>query len=191
MRRLFWLAPVIGAVSLSAILMSVNAAPDKPAGNNNLKPVTTLPISRVILFSSGVGHFARSAEVEGDVRIDLTFPEQDINDLIKSMVLQDFSEKGRVSAVTYDSRDPIDRTLKSFAINLNNNPTFGQILNQARGEKVEVVLQQANATQPGTLTGNVVGIEHQRQAVGKETVETDLLNLWCADGMRSVKMSEV
>ncbi len=142
MRRLLWLAPVIGAVSLSAVLLSVNAAPDKPAGKPDLKPVTTLPISRVILFSSGVGHFARSAEVEGDVRVDLTFPEQDINDLIKSMVLQDFSEKGRVSAVTYDSRDPIDRTLKSFAINLNSNPTFGNILNQARGEKVEVVMQQ-------------------------------------------------
>src|SRR5580704_4741620 len=164
MRRLFWLAPVIGAVSLSAILMSVNAAPDKPAGRTELKAVTTLPISRVILFSSGVGHFARSAEVEGDARVDLTFPEQDINDLIKSMVLQDFSEKGRVSAVTYDSRDPIDRTLKSFAINLNNNPTFSQILNQARGEKVEVVMQQTAVGAPGTVSGTIMGVEHQKIA---------------------------
>ena len=70
---------------------------------------TPLSIGQVVLFSSGVAHFSRSAEVEGDARIDLTFPEQDINDLIKSMVLQDFSEKGRISAVTYDSHEPIGK----------------------------------------------------------------------------------
>src|SRR5262249_5776902 len=63
--------------------------------------------------------------------------------------------------------------------------------NQARGEKVEVLLQQANATQPGTLTGTVIGIEHQRQAAAKDAVEVEFLNLWCADGMRSLKMGEV
>ena len=57
------------------------------------------------------------------------------------MVLQDIGG-GNVSAVSYDSQAPLDKTLRSFAINLTNNPTFGQILNQARGEKVEAVLQQ-------------------------------------------------
>ena len=40
----------------------------------------------------------------------------------------------------------MERTLKSFAVNLNGNPTFADILNQARGEKIEVVLQQTNAS---------------------------------------------
>src|SRR5205085_11791829 len=48
-----------------------------------------------------------------------------------------------VSAVSYDSHDPLDKALKSFAVNLTDNPGFGQLLQQARGEKVEVVLQQA------------------------------------------------
>jgi hypothetical protein len=192
MRRLLWLAPVIGAVSLSAVLLSVNAAPDgKPiAGRSDLKTVTTLPISRVILFSSGVAHFARSGEIEGDARVDLTFPEQDINDLIKSMVLQDFSEKGRVSAVTYDSRDPIDRTLRSFAINLNNNPTFGAILNQARGEKVEVVMQQNAVGAPGTVSGTIMGVEHQKVASKDGGQDIEILNLWCQEGVRNIKLNE-
>ena len=63
--------------------------------------------------------------MEGDARVDLTFPEQDINDLIKSMTLRDLSPTGRVAAVTYDCHDPIDRTLASFAINLNNSPVPG------------------------------------------------------------------
>ncbi|HEY7308603.1 MAG TPA: DUF4139 domain-containing protein, partial [Gemmataceae bacterium] len=87
---------------------------------------------------------------------------------------------------------PIERTLKSFAVNLTTNPSFMQILNQARGEKIEVVLQQTNATQPGTLTGTLVGCEKQKQGVGgKDTVEVELLNLWCSDGMRSLKLPEV
>src|SRR5580700_2493699 len=163
MRRLYWLLPAVGAVAMTGVMITKDVNTAQP-GPGELKAVSTLPISRVVLFSSGVSHFSRSAEVDGDARIDLTFPEQDINDLIKSMVLQDFSEKGRVSAVTYDSHEPIDRTLRSFAINLNNNPSFAQILVQARGEKVEVVMHQNAVGQPGTVSGSIIGIERQRQA---------------------------
>jgi hypothetical protein len=162
------------------------------AGRDDQPSVKTmqLPIGQVVLFSSGVGYFQREGTVEGTTRVDLSFPVQDINDLLKSMVLRDL-DGGHISTVSYDSNAPVERTLKSFAINLTGNPSFGAILNQARGEKVEVVLQQANATQPGTMSGTVVGIEKQHVAAGKDTVEIELLNLWCADGMRSLKMSEL
>src|SRR5438445_7367842 len=143
-----------------------------------------LPIGQVVLFSSGVGDFQREGAVEGTARVDLSFPVTDINDLLKSMVLCDL-DGGHISTVSYDSNAPVERTLKSFAINLTGNPNFGAILNQARGEKVEVVLQQANATQPGTMSGTVVGMEKQKVAVGKDVIECEMLNLWCADGMRS------
>jgi hypothetical protein len=190
LRRLLWLTPAVSAVGLATWLgakPAVSAPSDAAPNRSELKPITTLPISRVVLFSSGVGHFARSGEVTGDSRVDLTFPETDINDLIKSMVLQDLSKKGQIAAVTCDSRDPIDRTLKSFAINLNNNPTLAQILNQARGEKVEVALQQNVTSQPATLTGAIVGIESHKE---KDSV-VEILNLWCAEGMRAVKLSEM
>jgi hypothetical protein len=150
-----------------------------------------LPIGQVVLFSSGVGYFQREGTVEGNARIDLSFPVADINDLLKSMVLRDL-DGGHISTVSYDSNAPVERTLKSFAVNLASNPTFGQILNQARGEKVEVVLQQALATQPGTMTGTVVGIEPQHVPAGKDgAVVVEVLNLWCADGLRAVKLSEL
>jgi hypothetical protein len=149
-----------------------------------------LPIGQVVLFSSGVGYFQREGTIDGDARVDLSFPTQDINDLIKSMVLRDL-DGGHVSAVSYDSNAPVEKTLQSFAVNLSANPTFAQVLNQARGEKVEVVLQQANAAQPGTMTGAVMGVEKQKVAAGKEAVEVEQLNMWCADGMRSVKLADV
>ena len=51
------------------------------------------------------------------------------------------------------------RTLSSFAINLNDNPTFAGILSQARGERIEVTMQPTAANQPGKLVGTIVGIE--------------------------------
>jgi len=166
----------------------VDGAKAEPAARSSSPQ---LPIAQVVLFSSGVGYFQREGEVEGSTRIDLSFPVQDINDLLKSMVLRDLNG-GHISTVNYDSQAPIDKTLRGFAVNLSANPTFGQILNQARGEKVEVVLQQSSTTQAGTLTGTIIGVEHQRQPAGKDAfVEVDVLNLWCAEGMRSVKLADV
>src|SRR3954447_12649909 len=159
----------------------------KPA---DLKPVVTLPISQVVLFNSGVGHFTRSGEVDGDARVDLTFPEQDVNDLIKSMTLRDLSPTGRAAAVTYDSHDPIDRTLASFAITLNNSPSLAQILTQARGEQVEVTLANT-ATQPGSLTGKIIGVEQQAVPSKERPVPVSVVSLWCAEGVRAVKLTEV
>src|SRR5262249_48379625 len=75
-----------------------------PVNGNGRKPGTQLPISQVVLFSSGVGYFQREGEVEGATRVDLSFQMQDINDLLKSMVLQDLGG-GRISTVSYDSQD--------------------------------------------------------------------------------------
>jgi hypothetical protein len=96
-----------------------------------------------------------------------------------------------VAAVTYDSHDPIDRTLASYAINLNNSPPLANILTQARGEQVEVTLT-STASQPGTLSGKVIGVE-QQQVPSKDgpPVPVSVLNLWCADGVRAVKLGEV
>ena len=185
---LLWGVPVAGAV-VAGVGMDrwLGAAGE---AKQDLKPATTLPITRVVLFNSGVGYFSRSGEVEGEARVDLTFPEADINDLLKSMVLEDFNG-GRVSAVSYDSREPIARTLSSFAINLNNNPTFAGIVSQMRGERIEVAISATASNQPGKLTGTIVGVEKQKVPAGAATVDVEVLNMWCAEGMRAVKLADV
>ncbi len=193
-RKSLILVTLAGATALATLIaLKPSFAPVQQAqAATAARPdMSQLPVAQVILYSSGVGYFQREGEVDGTSRIDLSFPVQDINDLLKSMVLQDLGG-GHISAVSYDSQAPIDKTLRSFAIDLTSNPSFAAILKQARGEKVEVVLQQSNATQPGTLTGTILGIEKQKQAVGKDSaVEVELLNLWCAEGMRNVKLPEV
>jgi hypothetical protein len=198
MRRSTWLASgavVLGLAMVLSLLRPFSSLVEagKDEGVFVKAPSSTspqLPITGCALFSSGVGYFQREGEVDGNARVDLTFPVQDINDLLKSMVLQDLGG-GRIAAVSCDSRDPVDKTLKSFAINLTHNPTYGNILDQMRGEKVEVTLQQGG-NQPGTLTGTVIGVEKQVQSMGKDgPLEVEHLNLWCAEGMRGVKLADV
>ena len=189
-RRTLWFAvpSIAGATALGLSLFgpSAKSANEPP---KSLKPANTLPVTRVVLFNSGVAHFTRSGEIEGNARIDLSFPEADINDLLKSLTLED--ERGRVSLVNYDSHAPISKTLESFAINLNQSPSYANILNQARGEQVEVALVQAVTGQPATLTGKIIGVEKQKVPTGQTSIDVDVLNLWCAEGVRAVKLADV
>jgi hypothetical protein len=183
---------VVGIVGglLASSSFSIAEAREKTAKGEEASPGAQLSIGQIVLFSSGVGYFQREGTVDGDARVDLSFPVTDVNDLIKSMVLRDL-DGGAISAVSIDSSAPTERTLRSFAIDLTRNPSLGEILNQARGEKVEVALANAAVGGAGVLNGTIVGVEKQKQAVNKEPVEVAVLNLWCADGMRGVKLSEV
>jgi hypothetical protein len=181
-----------GLVAALLVLPSLSraGAREKAAKDEEGPRNTELSIGQVVLFSSGVGYFQREGTVDDDARVDLSFPVADVNDLIKSMVLRDL-DGGAISAVSIDSSAPTERTLRSFAIDLTRNPSFSDILNQARGEKVEVALANAGLGGAGTLNGTIVGVEKQRQAVNKEPVEVAVLNLWCSDGMRGVKLADV
>jgi hypothetical protein len=179
------------ASSLVVLHPASSASNERNAKVANKSPsANLLPIKQVVLFNSGVGYFQREGIIDGNQRVDLSFPVQDINDLIKSLVVRD-ADGGQITGISYDSNAPIERTLKSFAVNLSGNPTFAQILTQAKGEKVEVALQQQGNAQPATLTGQIITVETKKVVVGKDIVEVECLNLWCADGMRSVKLADV
>lgn len=145
---------------------------------------TTLPLKKVVLFSSGVGFFEHSGIVKDDATVEMKFNVDDINDLLKSMVVQDL-DGGQVSTVTYGSKDPITKTLKSFSIDLTTNPTLAQLLGQIRGERV--VLDA-----PNELSGIILGVETRKKKIGDdEIVEIDVLNLLTDQGLRAVPLDSV
>src|SRR5947209_163994 len=157
MRRTYLFAAVLsglavtGAVawwSASTTARPAVAAAAKDEGEAARK---NLPLTQVVLFTSGVGYFQREGSVEGNARIDMTFPVNDVNDLLKSIFLEDLNG-GKISTVSYDSQEPIEHTLKAFALDLTYNPSFGQLVNQARGEKVEITMKDGG-NQPAPVTG--------------------------------------
>src|SRR5262249_11124189 len=97
MRRAFLLAPLVCAAAVAPgyflLRQESSAGAEKESGKS--ATASLLPIAQVVLFSSGVGYFQREGTVDGNQRIDLSFPVADINDLIKSMTLRDLGG-GRV-----------------------------------------------------------------------------------------------
>jgi len=150
---------------------------DEPRGTN-------LPLKRVVLFSSGVGFFEHSGQVQDNAQVEMKFKLGDINDLLKSMVVQDL-DGGQVSTVTYGSKDPITKTLRSFTIDLTADPTLAQLLRQIRGERVDLEA-------PNKLSGIILGVETHKKKLGEhETIDVDVLNLLTQEGLRAVALDSV
>jgi hypothetical protein len=146
-----------------------------------------VPVKVVVLFSSGVGYFEHFGTVRGDGTTQLRFKTQQINDILKSLVLQDM-DGGKVAAVTYPSQDPVAKTLRSFQVDITANPTLADLLNQLRGAKVSFT---AGAE---SLSGTVLGVEKKQRPLGKDDAklaEVAVLNLLTDAGIRSVTLDDV
>ena len=132
-----------------------------------------VPVKRVVLFSSGVGYFQHSGSVHGDGSTELRFKTNQINDILKSLVLEDL-DGGKVTTITYPSQDPLAKTLKSFQVDITANPPLADLLNQL-GETVTVT----NAGEKSH--GVILGVEKKQKPVGDAgrggVVEEAVLNL--------------
>jgi len=143
-----------------------------------------LPLEKVVLFTSGVGYFQHGGTVTGDAAVTMSFRAENINDLLKSMVVEDLGG-GTVPAVSYASRDPITKTLGTFAIDLTDNPSIGQILGRLRGEQIEV-----EAATPAD--GTIVGVETRKVPAGDDqTVEKEFITILTADGLRTLALDTI
>ena len=165
-------------------------AQDKSDEKGQAAPATKpggveVPVKVVVLFSSGVGYFEHIGPVKGDTAAELRFKTQQINDILKSLVLQD-TGGGRVSTIVYPSQDPIAKTLKSFQIDITSNPSLAELLNQLRGAKVRV------AAADQKLSGTILGVEKKPKATEKGHIDVWQLNLLTDTGaIRTIMMEDV
>jgi hypothetical protein len=168
----------------AALVVSVGLSARIGLGQEDEKK-TDLPIQRIVMFSSGVAFFEHNGQVEGNAEVELKFNVKDVNDLLKSMVLQD-EGGGRISTVSYASKDPITRTLGTFSIDLTSNPTLADLLSQIRGEQVEIEA-------PTKIVGTILGVEKRQVPTGKDdtVVEVSYVNLLTEEGLRSVSLENV
>ena len=86
MNRTWLIASLTGAAVLIAAACAFvvwpsksPAGPSKPALHLNIAAApgessVQLPIGQVVLFSSGVGYFQREGQIDGNARVDLSFP---------------------------------------------------------------------------------------------------------------------
>jgi hypothetical protein len=163
-------------IGFLGLAVAASGAADQPA------PATDVPVKRVVLYSSGVGYFEHAGKVVNDGRAELRFRTEQINDMLKSLVLQDLGG-GTVGAVVYPSQNPLAKTLKSFQVDISANPSLGELLNQLRG--AEVVVEGAGEE----ITGVILGLEKVEKPVAEgQPVRVWMLNLISGGLIRAVEL---
>lgn len=151
-------------------------------------PATEVPVKVVVLFSSGVGYFEHFGTVDGDATAELRFKGSQINDILKSLVLQDM-DKGKITTITYPSQDPLEKTLASFQVDITENPSLAGLLNQLRGAKVNCVGRGDER-----LSGTIIGVEQQERPGSKEAdkpITVSVVNLLSGGTIRSMELNSL
>ncbi len=142
-----------------------------------------LPVRDVVLFSSGVGYYQHAGEISGASTLNFSFRSEQINDLLKSLVL--FDPAGQVKPVTYTAQDPASRGLESLGIDLNNAQSLAAILRQFQGAPVRVT------TASGDVEGRIVSVSTQPIPVKEASVPVDILNLLTPTGLTAIPLPEI
>src|SRR5918997_548525 len=97
--------------------------------------MTTLPLTRIVLYKHGVGHFEREASIEDDATLTLTFKETEVSDVLKSLTVLDL-DGGHIASVSYDSTKPLEQLLAEVAISIPDQGSLVGLLPQLKGARV-------------------------------------------------------
>jgi len=166
-----------------SILTLLFWAPESPA-QQDAPAALDLPIQRIVLFDTGVGFFEHRGVADGNAEVALEFNVDDVNDLLKSMVVQD-EGGGQINAVNYGAKDPAEAQLNAFSVDLTTAPTLAELLQQLRGEQVQI-------ERPTKLQGTIMGLEIRSQGTGDApSTDKEYLNLLTDEGLQSVALDSV
>ena len=174
------LVALAGMAALALVTLLTGTRParaEEPQAND-------LPLTKIVLFNSGVGYFEHLGKIEGERRITLKFNVDQINDLLKSLVLQDLGG-GQVSTVGYESRDPAVRHAADVRHRLDPRADH-------RRPAAPDSRRARRTARAHEITGTILGVERRHLRVNKdETVEQDFLNVLTAVGLKSVPLDSV
>lgn len=136
-------------------------------------------IEKVVLFNTGVGYFERSVVIKNDTPLKLTFKSNEINDVLKSLVFYDV-KGGKIERIDYPSKLPLSKMLESFSINISKNEKLSSLLNQLKGETIEIQAEKS-------YRGMIVSVETRK----KDGNSIPYLNLFTSDGIISKSLDSI
>lgn len=149
-------------------------------------PVETearLPVQRVVLYKNGIGYFEHMGRVQGNQDVPIQFTSGQLDDVLKSLTALDL-DGGRITGVTYGSRDTVDRQLGNLRLGVGEKATLVDFLGALRGAKVEI----RNGT--SVITGRLLSVERKTRVSGGTTLEVDYVSVLTDTGeLRTAELS--
>ena len=119
--------------------------------------MSTLPISRLIVFKHGVGYFERRGPFSGE-RLDLSFPREAMDDVLKSLVALDLGA-GQILGVDFETPEDRAARLARGSIHLSDQQSMLDLLRDLRGRRARLTLDGKKGE--GAVEGLVVGVDYE------------------------------
>lgn len=118
-----------------------------------------LALKRVMLSSGGMGYFEYEANVEGDATLKLTVSLQQVDDVLKSLVVYD--DKGGVGGLSLPGREPLAQAFKDLPFDQESLGSPSQLLATLKGAQVTVGGSRA-------IAGRIVSVQEETVALGND-----------------------
>jgi hypothetical protein len=159
-------------------MLLLSAAPGPVAAQ-----APALELKRVLLSAGGVGYFEFEAQVEGDAELALPVRLDQVDDVLKSIVV--FDDKGGVGAISLPGREPLGEAFRDLPFDQQALESPQELLNALRGAEVTV-------GGPRQASGRILkAIAEQVRLPGDGgTVVRHRVTLIAPDGMRQFVLEE-
>ncbi|MGE0424478.1 MAG: DUF4139 domain-containing protein [Reyranellaceae bacterium] len=127
-----------------------------------------LALKRVMLSSGGVGYFEYEATVEGDTALKLTVGLDQVDDVLKSLVVYD--DKGGVGGLHLAGREPLSQTFKDLPFDQAALGSPAALLNALRGAEITVGGARAMSGRVVAVTAETVMTPERRALMTRHRV---------------------
>jgi hypothetical protein len=136
-----------------------------------------LALKRVMLSSGGLGYFEYEAAVEGDATLRLTVSLDQVDDVLKSLVVYD--DKGGIGGLSLPGKEPLRQTFKDMPFDQAALESPANLLGALKGAQISV-------GGPRALSGRIVSVEEETQTVndGKTTIKRTRVALFTDTGLQ-------
>ncbi len=143
----------------------------------------SLELKRVLLSTGGVGYFELEATVEGDAELALPVRLDQVDDVLKSIVVYD--DKGGVGSIQLPGREPLSEVFRDLPFDQDALDSAEALLNALRGAELSV-------GGPRQVSGRILKVEPETIRLPNDggTITRHRITLMAADGMRQVVLED-
>jgi len=152
-------------------------------GSMGVAAAAELPLTRVVLSSSGLAQFTHAGPIAGGSAVDLAVRLDQVDDILKSLTV--FDREGAVGAVSLPGKAPLAELFRDlpFGPDALNSPTA--LLNALIGSEIEIA-------GPVAAKGRVFRVESEQVALPNNggTTERHRLTLMTENGLVQAVLEE-
>jgi hypothetical protein len=141
-----------------------------------------LALKRVLLSTGGVGYFEYEAEVDGEARLPLTVRLDQVDDVLKSLVVLD--DRGGVGTISLPGREPLSELFRELPFGEHDLASPVALLNALRGAEIEVL-------GPRAVRGRLLAVSAEQTVLPEGgTILRHRLSVLAPDGVRQIVLEE-